>query len=387
MKAKKSVKLFISLVLITIILFLSALYIYDPLQVFHKHWNRDNTLSGNMRQQVLGMTKHYNYDSIIIGSSHLENTSSRETSEKLGGKFINISISGSDYYERSFVLNYILNKNKIKKVIYSLDNLKQVRRGHPRYPLETFDYLYDRNPINDFNVYLNDKYINCLITFSKKTECIGHKLDLDRPKAWFKKKHHKERFGGLENWFKGKNRNKAIKSYKNIVNIALKVKMNEIIPSRNLSKELDKTQLYVNNNIIKIIEEYPNTEFILVLPPYPRLKFAMDAQYNIRNFEIYKEMIRYIVNQNKTLTNLKLFGWGDKPFLDDIANYKDTSHFSHTINSWMLDAISREEGRLTPSNIEEYLNIITEKAIGFDLVGFGQELDTYLKNIPNSKSK
>lgn len=98
-------------------------------------------------------------------------------------------------------------------------------------------------------------------------------------------------------------------------------------------------------------------------------------------------MIRYIVKQNGTLANLKLFGWEDKVFLDDIANYKDTKHYSHKINSWMLDAISREEGFLTPSNVEEYLNIITEKAITFDLVGFGQKIDTYLNNMPYPESK
>lgn len=373
------------LVLTGITLFLGALYLYDPLQVFHKHWNRENTLSGNMRQQVVGMLNNYDYDSIILGSSQLENTSSKEASSKLGGKFINISISGSDYYERSKVLEYVLEKKPIKKIIYSMDNLEKVRWGHPKYPIKTFDYLYDNNPLNDFKVYMNDKYVKCLITFSKKTRCIGYKLNLDRPKAWFNKKHHADRFGGLENWFKGKNSKQAINGYKNISNIAHNVKMNKKISGKQIDKKLLETKKYIYDYIIYYVEKYPTTEFILILPPYPRLKFAMDAQYNINNFKVYKEMILYIAKQSKTLDNLKLYGWGNRTFMDDIKNYKDTSHYSHHINSFMLDDIQKDTGLINNSNIKEYLSIITEKAIAFDLVDFGQRVDGYLKSIDYKK--
>ena len=74
-----------------------------------------------MRQQAAGIINNYEFDSIILGTSMLENTSAKEAGEKLGGKFMNISLSGSNFYERSFVLEYALRKKEIKKIIYSLD--------------------------------------------------------------------------------------------------------------------------------------------------------------------------------------------------------------------------------------------------------------------------
>jgi hypothetical protein len=50
-----------------------------------------------MRQQAAGIINNYEFDSIILGTSMLENTSAKEAGEKLGGKFMNISLSGSNF--------------------------------------------------------------------------------------------------------------------------------------------------------------------------------------------------------------------------------------------------------------------------------------------------
>ncbi len=116
MKAKKSVKLFLSLVLASIILLLSALYIYDPLQIFHKPWGRETTFHKNMRHQAAGIINNYEFDSIILGTSMLENTSANEASEIFGGTFANISMSASDFYERKIILEYLFEKKNINTI-------------------------------------------------------------------------------------------------------------------------------------------------------------------------------------------------------------------------------------------------------------------------------
>lgn len=98
-----------------------ALYFYDPLQLFHAAWGRSPTFDKDMRQQVAGIVRNYDFDSIILGTSMLENSSAAEAGRVLGGEFVNISMSSSLHYERSLVLSYVLGKKSLRNVVYSLD--------------------------------------------------------------------------------------------------------------------------------------------------------------------------------------------------------------------------------------------------------------------------
>ncbi|MBL0703247.1 MAG: hypothetical protein JJV95_04620, partial [Sulfurospirillum sp.] len=200
MKNKSLVITFFVTSSILALLFFGVLFVYDPLKIFHKPWKYKTYLQGNMRQQAAGIINNWEYDSLILGTSMLETTSSKEASQKLGGKFINISLSGSDYFERAIVLNYALKKRDIKKVLYSLDNVGSTGLGKGT-KTHTWNYLYDDNPFNDFNAYINNKYLKCLFSTSNKSICMGRKSDFDRPNTWHKTENHSVRFGGLDNWF------------------------------------------------------------------------------------------------------------------------------------------------------------------------------------------
>lgn len=90
-------------------------------------------------------------------------------------------------------------------------------------------------------------------------------------------------------------------------------------------------------------------------------------------------MIHYLVEKSNEFENLKIFGWGNNSFVDNIANYKDPEHYEYKINSWMLDAINQNIGLLTKSNIDAYLDLFTQKSLNFDLIGLGKEIDNYLQ--------
>ena len=81
-------------------------------------------------------------------------------------------------------------------------------KQHRNYPIETFNFLYDQNQFNDFKIYFNDKYLKCLYGFSQDNNCIGNKVSLDRPNAWYMQKRHTSRYGGIKNWFKMKHNKK-----------------------------------------------------------------------------------------------------------------------------------------------------------------------------------
>ena len=148
---------------------------------FINHGEEMMTFHKNIRQQAAGIINNYEFDSVIVGTSMLQNTSAVEASKLMSGKFVNISMSGSDFYERKMILEYMFRKKDIKSIIYSLDSYKFIYqiKGYNLYPLKNFSYLYDNDPINDIKVYMNDKYLKCLSKYSISKKCVGDRMSLD----------------------------------------------------------------------------------------------------------------------------------------------------------------------------------------------------------------
>ena len=380
-KNKRLVKLYFYTILGSVLCLLIGFYTYDPLQIFHKPWGRDTTFHINMRQQVAGITNNYKFDSIIIGSSILENTSATEANKKMGGNFVNISLSGSSYYERKFVMKYIFQKKSIKKVIYSLDAGSYIHQqlDYPSYPLSQYDYLYDDSTFNDIKAYATYDFLKCLLTFSSSKQCIGHKTSLDRPNAWYEVEGNKIRYGGLNKWLAANNNNKIKDVFKDILLQTQEIKAGSSLELTDIGSKISKAKQYVDENILSFIKEHPKTDFILVFPPYSRLHYALWAQYNKPYFEIHKSILQYITEKGEKISNLKIFAFGDQDFLDNIANYKDPRHYHVSINSAMLSSIKSNIGQLKNSNIQIYLKTITKKAEEYDIISIGKKIHTYLK--------
>ena len=384
---KKSIKIYFFIVLIIPSLLFSYIYYYDPMQIFHKSYiQNDLHLHDNMRQQSAGIINNFEFDSIILGTSMLENTSSFEASEILGGNFVNISISGSDFYERKFVLSHALKKKDIKYVIYSIDvDSYNLRKGHENYSIDTFDYLYDENLFNDFNVYLNEKFFKCILTFSKDKSCIGNKKTLEYPNNWFTNKVYSDRFGGLDNWFKAKNDKRIKDVFSSIVSVSQRIKKGEKIPLDGIEENIKKHEDYLNEYLLDNVKKYKNTKFIFVFPPYSRMHYAQWKQYNQPKYEIHKAIIKYLVQQSFIHKNLEIYGYEDKDFLDDISNYKDLSHYHQSINSMMLQSFKNKTELVTIENIDNYIKVAEKKAQNYNVSEIADKIEEYLKDNKQKK--
>jgi len=356
---------------ITLISLLVLVFVADPLQLFNKH-SDNKLLVGNMRQQAAGVINQYKFDSIVLGTSMLENTSSKEASNILGGNFTNISLSGSDFHTRSIVLKYALKNKEIKRVLYSLDG--NVLTGSSISNTSNFDYLYDDNKLNDLKAYINPKYLLCSVYSSF---CLLD-VEVERPNAWYKNIEDSKRFGGLDNWFKAKNNSQIKAAFESILTSIESIKQGKVSIDKNLKQNIEKSHNYIDSTILEFVSKYPQTEFLLVIPPYSRISYAIDAQYNVSKFKHFKDSVKYLVAKSAKYKNLKIYGWGNHSFVDNISNYKDLGHYEYKINTFMLNAIKKEEGRLTTENIDNYLDVFTKKALGYDLIQIGNKIDKYL---------
>jgi len=372
---KRTISLyFITLLSIGIILFL-PLYLNDPLQVFHKDPNNKNRYSNQMRYQAAGFINNFKHDSIILGTSMLANTSTQEAEKYLNGKFINISIYGGDYYERSILLKHALSQQALKQVFYSLDDSYLLQsKANASY----FEYLYDDNLINDFKIYLNKKYIlKCALGFSKNEKCLGKEQDTLRPNAWYQELQYQRHFGGINNLLSNQDHEEARQEYKKIALTAKKIESGQSCSLLGLENQTKKAYEYIDQNLLSIVKKHKNTKFIFIFPPYSRLVYAQWAQYDRKSYKVHTAILKYLSQADEKNKNLEVYAWGDHDFLDDIANYKDTHHYHHSINTWMLQAINENKGRLSASNINQYLNNIDRKNKDYNLSEIGRQIDAF----------
>lgn len=376
-------KLLISFVL-SIILTLGGIlfrvYCADPWHFYGLDIN-EAKYSSNMRVQAAGLINNLDFDSVILGNSHMENTSCREAEEVFGGKFINVSLSGSNLYERAILLDRILSKGNIKTVYLILTSGLD-KTGHGEYAIENWDYLYDSSRFNDIKYYFNSHDLMCILTFSDSPACVGIRKDLDRPNAWYASPFHNSRFGGVENWVKHyTNDQLSFLLTKTIPNAIQKQSESDNLVSKDTILQIDTT---VTETIEGFVKKYPQTNFYCYFNPDSLLAHSIENALGI--FGFYKEFVRESVNKLASYQNIKIFGFDNLEFTQDLSYYKDLTHYKPEINSMILKLIGKNEYRLSSNNVDSYLSKLTERVEAYDLVAFNEMIQKGINELSKHKS-
>lgn len=346
---------------VVVVLF-GILWLYDPLQLFHKPIFRETTFFGDMRLAARGIIWNYDFDSVILGTSMLENTSAKEAGEKLGGKWVNLSLINSSYDERAVVLEYLFGYKKPQKIIYSLESftIASIKDS------SRFDYLYDENPLDDFKVYLNDKFILCALAWRESKDCTGR--DLEELLKWSNHEDLKILFGGFEKWLKyGKK--ETIAMLKNIKDTPFVVKKDNF--------DLEKQRSYIQTYVLDFVAENPQTQFYFIVPTYSRLSYRIGSD-NFDNKVFYNRALnlKWFVQELEKYPNAKIYGFDTLDYADDIANYRDFTHYNVDMNSLHLDSIKQGKHILDSNNIDSYLKAMEDKIKNYDLKPFIEKAKT-----------
>jgi hypothetical protein len=360
--------------LLPVLLLVLALYIYDPAQIYHPPWGRVPTVHANLRIQIAGLARHGEFESIILGTSMLENSSADELSARLGSRFVNLSISAGDFYERGLMLGYLLERRSLRDVVWSLDFIYlNQRRGYRVFPLPTFEFLYDANPLNDMRLYMNRHFLGCLARGSQSEACVGRPVSLDRPNAWEDDPEHAPRFGGLDKWCQAIDHWQMRDVLEKLQSAVAMLKAGKLDYSAGGENEA-RAIAYVEQNLLYWAERFPQTRFKLVFPPYSRAKFALWYQQQPGAAATHRAVVRHLAQRAAALPNVELYGFEDESFPDAIEYYKDLDHFGPGINRRIAASLQDGRNRITRANVEAYLAVAARRSLAYDLGGLTERL-------------
>lgn len=318
-------------------LFILLAYVVDPLQFYHKPWFYKPVYMTEQRFQNPGLAKNYDYDTIIIGTSMTENFFPSKVEEALGGKTMKLSFRGSYADEQHKMAKLAIETGKAKTVLWGLDYFalkKNVNEGQNAFP----HYLYDNNVLNDYRYWFNYTPYEQLIKGLIRQYRTGHVQGLE----------------GLYNWnfMVQFGEDATIRHYrKALVEEAVAVQLNEEDP-------LEFIQASFKQNVLSLIEAYPDVQFKIFYPPYSILRHVVWRETNPERYEYQLIMKEWMYEQFSRYPNVEVYEFqteADWTFRLDY--YKDLSHHHQDINTWIAQAIGRKDPKylVTAGNVRGFV--------------------------------
>lgn len=312
----------------------------------------------NQRSQNDGISKHFDYDALISGTSMTENFRTTEADKIFGCNSIKVAYSGGSYKEINDNIENALEANKdLKLVIRCLDMHKflspydDMRTDLGKFPT----YLYDSNPLNDVEYLLNRDVI-----FGR-----AYQMTLDNDKERFEPGITK--FDDYSRWQS---------SYEFGMNTVspngVTVTENEQIHLTEEEKEVIKKN--IDLNVTSVADEYPNVNFYYFYSPYSVVTWnkwqTRGILYKMLGAEAY---ITEIIVPHK---NIHLFSFNNRTdIITDLNNYKDYEHYACWINTLMLKWMHDGQYQLTEDNYKEYLKQEYDFFTTFDYASVNGQVD------------
>lgn len=347
MKSKKWVSILLSLSFITVILFGLQMFYLDPLI----QYGAENGIFSYYESSELysnpGIAKNYQYDAVLVGSSMVENTNVSELDQLYGLTTVKLPYSGGTSYNFKTILNVCFKSNKnIKRVFWSLDEYALTTDYQtPRYPLP--EYLYDFDYTNDLSYLLNLDVFYFYTTKNIINSIKGSKQKVLRDGSWVQDESVYSKTNMLKSF-----------SYP----IEEQEKKDELLYQKNLKDNLQ-------NNIIPIIKDNPDTVFSFYMVPYSISYWYMEKCNGTLEASIYT--VRTALLELLKYDNVEVhFFQNDWQIIENLDNYKDYTHFKPEINSYMSKAIHSGIAKLSKENVSGTLDDFYKYLISFDYDDF-----------------
>ena len=324
-------------------------YVLDPLQIYHKQKFGQVRFWNNQRNQNAGKIRSYlaegGYDSILVGNSVADNFRPSMIADYLGWeKTMKLTVDGGYASEQAFTVEQALHCKNIKRVLWIIRapnfSIQAKERWHKTE--HTPFYLYTGSIADD------GPYIFSLDTLKYS---FAQLLDKEYPNKW------QQDLESLNYWM-SREKIESLLQYNSNSNLN---KLRGKINHKGCRFEVGAKARFpaANFNILRLMREYPEVEFIIAVAPKTRQSLASRSSNSLsRYFGVQK----YLVIQTADLPNARIYGFeNDDIIVANLANFMDPIHYHSGVSKLMLYKISHDENRLTLKNIDKYISTISKK--------------------------
>lgn len=303
-----------------------------------------------------GITKQFEYDALIAGTSMTENFKNSQMDTLFDTTSIKASLPGSSFYDshRMLARTFSYNDN-ISLVIRSLEPSSLCMHHSTLSSQSMPEYLYDDILWNDVNYLWNKEVFSKGVIRTGLRTVQGKEItSMDEYLNW-----------DWENTF---SKEEVLSNY------SRPVYSSDLIYT--LSSN-DKNLIYENVmfNLVQITQDQPETSFYYFYTPFSILYYDQLLQNNqlLRTFEILEYATSLLLEQE----NIVLFSFLDMyDVVTDLNYYKDVTHYSGEINDLMMDLMYEEKHILTKENYQAHIAELCDFYFSYDYDSIFSEEDS-----------
>lgn len=305
-------------------------WVVDPMRYYHQPWF-DIGYSENQRFQNPGLARTADYDIALIGTSHTELFTTAYMDQKLGGRSLNLSMSGSLIREQKLLLDLVLKTGKAKRVLWEInypsfsvgDAISQPE-SFPSFMFQNgaetpFLYLLSWETLQESFMALSGMRVNGLDEL--------HRWDLTAE------------FG----------EERVMKSWE-----YQKTRWNDKLRDVWRKYEASDKQLaeLVRSEVMDTIRMHPHVQFDLLFLPTSMLEYVGDFQVSAARHSRRMNLRKEIARQVGTTENVRLWDFQRVDWMRrDLAHYKDDSHFDQQVAQAIVDSLASGKGQVSPGQL------------------------------------
>ena len=355
MKAKTWLQAFFILILVFLVLIGGLVVYLDPF--FHYHAPRKGWYYelGDQRSQNDGITRHFSYDAIITGTSMSENFKTSEFDALFGTNSVKLPYPGATFreindnlrvaFETHDGIRYVLRPLDYSHIVEDKDAMREDMGEYPT-------YLYDRNLLNDVKYLYNQDVLFYYLFPMLEKRLRGEP-------------------GGITSFDDYGSSCQDVCSKENA--LAGVESFGTAGEQASLSEEeIKKLKANMEQNVIGLAKEHPETTFLYFFPPYSAVWWGSLKEEGTLLKQIQAEKLAAQMMLEET-DNIEVYSFNEHTeVVFDLDNYKDSGHYGPAVNSMILQWIAKGEGRLTEKKLEDYIQTETEIYLDYD---YNQLLD------------
>lgn len=356
MTGKKWFQTFLSISLAVMILLGGMVFVLDPFFHYRAPNSRIYYKLYDQRSQNDGITRFFDYDAIVTGTSMAENFRASDFDRLFGTNCIKVTYAGATFKEINDNLKVAYDSgHQVKYVLRPIDytlltrGKDELRTDMGEYPV----WLTNDNPFDDVKYLLNrDVIINyalpCLLNLVKGQQ--GGHTSFDEYS-----------FNGDYDY----SRESVLSGRKEFL-------APEVVNPLT-DEELETLRANMEQNVISIAREHPETTFLCFLPPY-----SMAYWGSIREDGDLDRMLALVEEATRLMMecdNIHVYSFNlETNVTENLDLYRDAGHYNPDINAWILETIAEcEKGgggnelyRLTGDNYNEHYRRLGEQLKGYD---------------------
>ena len=323
-----------------------ALVVYlDPFFHYHAPLKNFYYELDNERSQNWGIATFFDYDAIITGTSLTEHYKTSVFDELFDTNSVKLPFAGATFYETGNVVKRAFETGHNLKMVFRSFDVNHVveEKDATRIDLGEYpEYLYNDKWWDDLPYVCNiDIFVKYCIPMLK-----GKFFNVSGGVTSFDEYQYGEYTAG--EFFEERE--------------PLPINENQV---EFTDEDYRLLRENLEENVLSIAREHPETEFIYFIPPYNIIWWRDHAVYG--DLEYMCEVMEKSAELMLEYDNIKLYSFVDEyEYVTDLSLYQDEYHYSNDINGEILNSIKDKRNLLTKENYKDYFSKIHQYFVSYD---------------------